>query len=105
MTKKDTIRTNVYLPRKLHEEAKKRGFNLSKFLTQHLEMELYQENPEFVKKKIKELDQNYTKARNVFLTKLKLAEEHHQKKKERLSTEKPEVMDYRTTLSTKEHSK
>ena len=94
-------RITVYIPEKLHEEAHKRKYNLSAMFSEYLEMELYQDNPEFVKKKIEELDDNHTKDRNVLLTKLKIAKERNQRKKDRLVTEEPEVWDYRTSTPIK----
>jgi len=53
MSKYDKDRTNIYIPFKLKEKAKKQGINLSKFFTDMLERELAGEFKQFKIDKLK----------------------------------------------------
>jgi len=103
--KKDCTRTTVYIPNNLLVESKKRGHNLSKMFAEYLEMEIYQESPEFLKKKINELEGRHEREKDILLAQLKVAEERHHLKKERMDTSIPKVMDYRTIIPKKKEGK
>ena len=83
--KQKTHKTTLYLPKKLHEEIKKREINLSEWVRENIEYELYQDKPEYIKRKIQELDQEHTNKKNTLLAKLKIAEEKQQKKAKELN--------------------
>lgn len=60
MPKYDKNRTNVYIPLKLKEKAKKQGINLSRFFTEMLERELA---GEFKQLKINKLETELASAK------------------------------------------
>ena len=92
----DIVRTTVYIPRKIHKEIKKQKINLSDWVRENIEYEIYQDRPEYIERKLKELDENYSLEKNILKAKLEAAREKHQKRAERLQITKPETMDYRT---------
>lgn len=98
---KGKIRTNVYLPEKLHEEARKRKLNLSALFSECLELEIYRESPEYLRKKIDELEGRHEREKDILLAQLKVAEKKQRWKKERMGTGIPKVRDYRTTTPSK----
>ena len=92
--KKDCVQTSVLIPTKLYKEYKKRKLNLSNFVTEMLEYELYQENSEFIKTKLDELDKNHAKEHDLLSAQLKVAEEKQELKKEHIEKFKPEIRRY-----------
>lgn len=100
--KPNAKRTTIYLPIKLYEEAKKRNINISELCRETLEYEIYQENPDFIRNKLNELDENHKNHKKLLLAKLKVAEENQQNKAKRLGVANDvEVWDYRTTTPPK----
>jgi len=101
--KRAVIRTNIYLPKKLYDKMRQEKGNrwLSNFVRQQIEFELYNESPDFIKKKLEEIEHQHQNDKNLYLAKLKIAEENQKKKKERLGTTSPEVKLYRTITSPK----
>ncbi|MBE3138554.1 MAG: hypothetical protein IMZ63_01925 [Actinobacteria bacterium] len=107
MSDTNSIRTNIYLPKKLYEKMKQKKGNrwLSNFVKQQLEYELYNESPDFIRRKIEEIEQQHQNDKNLYLAKLKVAEESQKKKKEQLGTMEREVNLYRTIIPPKTKSK
>ena len=63
-----------------------------------IEYDLMEENPEFIRNKLTELERETKNKKNLYLAKLKVAEENQQKKADRLGiADDVEVWDYRTT--------
>ena len=71
--KPNAKRTTIYLPLKLYEEAKKRNINLSELCRETLEYEIYQENPEFIRNKLKDLEEKHKNHKKLLLAILKVA--------------------------------
>lgn len=97
--KKDCVQTSVLIPKKLYKEYKKQGLNLSKFVTEMLEYELYRDNSKFIKKRLEEeedIDRHRDRKKNLLLAQLKAAEEKEELKKEHIARFKPEVRRYGT---------
>lgn len=103
--KKGCIVTTVHIPKELRDEAKKRNFNISNFLTEQLEYEFYHENSKYIEKKLAKLDEstnNNDRERTLLLAQLEVAKKKEQTKKQRFSeTGPPEVMTYRTSTPIK----
>jgi len=89
--KKGCVQTSVLIPMRLYKEYKKQKLNLSNFVTEMLEYELYHENSDFIKTKLEELDKHHAKEHDLLTAKLKVAREKQEEKKERIEKFKPET--------------
>lgn len=103
--KQKPVRTTIYLQQKLYDEIRKRNINLSEWVRENIEYELYQEKPEYVKRKIQELENTYSNQKNILMVKLKTAEQKQEKRKEKLLLQKPEFIRPGTFINKKEGGK
>lgn len=90
------VKLTLGIPEDVVIEAKKKIPNISKFVTEQLQMEIYRDNPSFIHEKIEDLDKKHDHSKDLLMAQLKIAEEKQHLKKDRLGTSIPEVMDYRT---------